>query len=108
VREARRRLIELIEADDWEITETAASDGFAILRRDGERPPRWGVVGYVLNLLRADFPMHPVELGGPPRSQGIGDVRNNCDGEGLYVKVTIKDDRLAWVVSFHTSKHHKG
>jgi hypothetical protein len=106
--EARRRLIELIEAEDCDLTQAAVNDGREILRRSMRYPTRWAIVEYVLKLLRAKFPMHAVELGEPPGSLGIGYVMTNADGQGLYIKLRIEDDRLAWVLSFHTSKHYKG
>jgi hypothetical protein len=104
---ARQRLIELIEADEWEITGSAIKDGFDVLRSTGEYPTQWKIVKYVLDLLKSDFPIHAVGLGEPPGSAGVGYVMNNADGRGLYIKLKVEEDRTAWVVSFHTSKHYR-
>jgi len=31
---------------------------------------------------------------------------NDADGRGLYIELTLEDDR-AWIISFHTSKHYR-
>ena len=104
---ARQRLIELIEADDWEITDAAVESGFEIVRARGLYPTRWQVMKYALDLLKSDFPIHAVGLGEPPGSSGIGYVMNNADGLGLYIKLKIEEDRSVRMLSFHRSKHFR-
>ncbi|MCI0463002.1 MAG: hypothetical protein L0Z62_39145 [Gemmataceae bacterium] len=106
--EARQRLIELIEADEWEITDSAVADGFARLRATGDYPTQWKLVKFTLQLLKDGFPIHAVPLGEPPGSLGVGYVMNNADGRGLYIKLKIEEDRVAQLLSFHTSKHSRG
>jgi hypothetical protein len=110
--EARQRLTELFDADDWEVTESAVTAGLPILRRMGNAyPTRAALIDYVLDLLRADFPMHTIQRGDPPGSLSVGYVMNNSDGLGLYIELAIEEVRMgqprAWLLSFHTSKHYR-
>ena len=107
---ARRLLIGLFENDDWRITERARREGFPILRRLGvPYPTDWALVEYVLSLLRENYPMHIIQRGNPPGSRANGYVMNNSDGHGLYIELTIEEERIgrpvAWIISFHTSRH---
>jgi hypothetical protein len=107
---ARQLLIRLFEQDDWQITDRARREGFPILRRLGiPFPTDWALVDYVLDLLREAYPMHIIPRGDPPGSRANGYVMNNSDGRGLYIELTIEEARigqpLAWIMSFHTSKH---
>jgi hypothetical protein len=109
IRKAREELICLCEADDWEVQEPALAEGIPLLRRMGVRfASRAALVRYILDLLKSDYPMHAVGLGEPPGCNGIGYVMNNSDGRGLYIKVTIEEEKKVLVMSFKTSKHYKG
>lgn len=109
--EARQQLARLFDAGDYEITDQAQLDGFPILRREGLRPTEGALVGWILDLLASNFPMHAVGLGEPPCSGGIGWVMNNADNQGLYIKLALEERRIgqgvAWLLSFHTSRHHR-
>lgn len=107
LREVRQELIRMFEADEWEFTDRARLDGYQVLRSQNQFPTECALVDYILDLLRSDFPMHPVGLGNPPGSLGTGFVMNNADGRRLHIKLTIADNRV-YVLSFHRSKHYKG
>jgi hypothetical protein len=108
--EARRLLIRLFENCDCQITVRARRQGFPILRRlDIPYPTDWALVDYVLDRLRENYPMHIIRRGNPPGSLAKGYVMNNSDGHGLYIELTIEEERsgrtLAWIISFHTSQY---
>ncbi|MBY0528449.1 MAG: hypothetical protein K2R98_33970 [Gemmataceae bacterium] len=101
--EARRRLIQLLEADAWLISQRAETDGRRILREQpalGKRPTQWGICELILECLRAGFPLRAIGMGEPQGSNGIGYIMRNVDGAGLYIKVMIDEDRVR-VLSFH-------
>jgi hypothetical protein len=111
--EVRAELIRLLDNGDCRIPKTKATDpGFPILRKMGLMPTQGAMIEYISDLLRANFPLHPVLLHSAPASGGTGYVMNNCDGQGLYIKVRI--EREYWrthqvvVMSFHVSEYHKG
>jgi|SRR5665213_1880708 len=111
--EIRAELIRLLESPTWRIVKSARDAACPILQAAGQRPTDWAILEYITDLLRTDFPFHPIPLGEPPGSVGIGYVMNNTDGRGLYIKVKIERDRADGVVgvvvlSFHISKHPKG
>jgi hypothetical protein len=106
----REELLRLLDNDDWQVTESARRAAFPILRGMGRVATDGAIIEYVTRLLRTDFPFHEVPLGDPPGSAGTGYVMNNADGPGLYIKLTIRQERTTevWVVSFHVSQHFKG
>jgi hypothetical protein len=111
--EVRAELIRLLESPNWEIVKSAREAARPILQDAGQRPSAWAIPDYITDLLRKGFPFHPIPLGEPPGSAGVGYVMNNADGRGLYIKVKIERDRTDGVVgvvilSFHISKHYKG
>jgi len=104
----RRRLIDLLEADDWRVCDSVIQDRHPTLRgytnQAGEaHRSECAVIEFILDRLRSNFPMHSVTLG----SGEVACVMNNADEHGLYIKVKIEDD-LVVVLSFHVSDHHKG
>lgn len=104
--DTRQELIRLLageEEEDWRITLSALSDGRRLLPHYRGHWGAYAINLFLLDLLRSNFPMHPVELG----SGQIGCVMNNADGKGLYIKVTIADG-MAVILSFHISKHYRG
>jgi hypothetical protein len=111
--EVRAELIRLLEDDNWRIVKTTARDpGLPILRALGLMPTDGAMIEYITDLLRTNFPLHPVLLHSAPGSDGTGYVMNNCDGRGLYIKVRIERERRRTheveVMSFHVSEHYKG
>ena len=52
-------------------------DGFTFLRPSGEYPTQGKLIRYVLDLLKAEYPMHAVGLGEPPgvRTGGSREAR---------------------------------
>ena len=106
--EVRRRLIELIEADEWRITERAERTGRAFLRGVVPVPTQLSIVRHVLHLLRqADCSLIPVPMGEPPGSHGLGYRVQDPGSHHLYIKVKIEED-LAWIISFKESDHRGG
>jgi hypothetical protein len=112
-KEIRAELIRLLDGPHCEIVKSAWDDAYPILQDAGQRPTDWAIFDYITDFLRNDFPFHPVPLGEPPGSAGVGYVMNNAGRQGLYIKLTIERDRTDGVVgvvvlSFHISKHYKG
>jgi hypothetical protein len=101
----RAKMIRLLEADDWQITESARRDGYPILHAAGIWATDCAIIEFLLDLLRSNFAFHPVELG----SGETGYAMNNADGKGLYIKIKIAWDgkEEVWVLSFHKSIHCK-
>lgn len=104
----RAELIRLLEGDEleeWRITEAALRDGRRILPEYQGHFGAYAVTLFILDLLRANTPMHAVELG----SGETGCVMNTRlpDGRSLYVKLTIQDE-IAVILSFHVSIHGQG
>lgn len=109
---ARQKLIELLEDDDsWRFTDAAFNQGRVALRQVcGKTPSDCEMIDYIVGRLRAGFAILRTPLGEPPGSRGIGWVMNNPDGNDTYIKLKIEQDGIfdiAWVLSCHTSKHHK-
>ncbi len=107
---ARKRLVELLEADEWKFTKPALEQGREALKGVIRDPPgECAIIDYLLSKLRREFPLTRTLLGEPPGSSGIGWVMNNPDGRHTYIKLKIVEDGLrehALVVSCHPSKHH--
>jgi hypothetical protein len=108
--EVRDELLRLLDNDDWQITESARSTALPILRAMGRMPTDGAIIEYVAHLLRTGFAFHEIPLGEPLGSAGTGYVMNNADGQGLYIKLTIRRERTTevWVVSFHVSQYYRG
>jgi hypothetical protein len=96
------RLLEGDEAEEWRITERALREGREILPNYQGHFGAYAINLYILDLLRANWPMHAVELG----SGETGCVMNKplADGRPLYIKLTIQDG-IAVILSFHISIH---
>lgn len=104
----RAELIRLLEGDEleeWRITESALRDGRRILPEYQGHFGAYAVNLFILDLLRANTPLHAVELG----SAETGCVMNTRlpDGRSLYVKLAIQDE-MAVILSFHVSIHERG
>src|SRR5262249_1910863 len=103
--EVRQRLIELIEDEEWRITERAERTGREFLRRFIPVPTQLSIVRHVLQLLRQDdCCLILVPMGEPPGSRGLGYRLRDPVSPNLYIKVKIEED-LAWIISFKESKH---
>jgi len=63
------------------------------------------LVDYILEKLLLPFPLNEVLMGEPPGSGGTAYSMNNVDGQGLYIKLKIEDDRVV-ILSFHVCKHY--
>jgi hypothetical protein len=106
--EVRQRLIELIEEEEWRITERAERTGRESLRRSLPVPTQVSIVLHVLKLLKQDdCSLVPVPMGEPPGSHGVGYTVRDPVSPNLYIKVKIEED-LAWIISFHESIHMWG
>jgi hypothetical protein len=106
----RDELIRLLDNDDWQIMGSARATAYPILRAMGQMATDGAIIEYITHLLRTDFPFHAVPLGEPPGSGGTGYVMNNADGRGLYIKMTIRQERATevWILSFKVSQFFKG
>lgn len=109
--EIRSTLIELLasgDPDDFTFTRTASRDGLLLAREIAAcrygRPSEFGLVDYILGLLRSAQPLKAVPMGEPAGSCGTAYAMTNVDGAGLYIKLKLEDDRVV-VVSFHRTKH---
>jgi hypothetical protein len=96
------RLLQGDELEEWRITETALRDGRQVLPEHRGHFGAYAINLYILDLLRANSPLHAVELG----SGETGFVMNTqlTDGRPLYVKLKIQDE-IAVILSFHVSMH---
>lgn len=99
------RFLQGDELEEWRITESALRDGQRILPEYQGHFGAYAVNLFILDLLRANTPMHAVELG----SGETGCVMNTRlpDGRSLYVKLTLQDE-MAVILSFHVSIHEQG
>jgi hypothetical protein len=101
----RAELIRLLEGDEdeeWRIAGSALNDGRRILPDYRGHFGAYAINLFILDLLRANFPMHQVILGsGKPAW-----VMNThlTDGRPLYIKLTVEDE-IAVILSFHVSVH---
>lgn len=103
----RQRLIELLESDEWRITEKAERSGRAFLGKLIPVPTQLSIVRHVLQLLeQPDCSLIPVPLGTPPSPRGLGYRVRDPVSPDLYIKVKIEED-LAWILSFGESKHFR-
>ncbi len=103
--DARQLLIQLFDEGDYRITGRALREGFAILPSLGMRPCDGALVEYVLRLLRGGHRIHRMIRGNPPDSQPRGWYMKDCDGQGLFIELTIEEVRMdqqeAFLISFH-------
>jgi hypothetical protein len=105
--EIRQRLIELIEADEWRMTETAERTGRRFLREFVSVPTQLSIVNHLLLLLRdPDCSLIEVSMGIPEGSRGLAYRVRDPRSPNLYVKVKIEED-LAWILSFKMSDHRR-
>ncbi|MCI0378495.1 MAG: hypothetical protein L0215_12875 [Gemmataceae bacterium] len=104
----RSELIDLFENDDWRITNKAERDGKEILSLVTGFASQFAIVEFVTDCLKQSEPMHEIQRGEPPGSRSVGYVMNVCKRgmDDLYIELVIEDD-LAWIISFHISKHSK-
>jgi hypothetical protein len=104
-------LVSLLEQDEYLFTDTALHDGMRLARTLGDIgrgfPSQCGLVDYIIEQLRLPFPLNEVPLGDPPGSSGMAYSMNNTNGQGLYIKLKVEDDRVV-ILSFHASKHYRG
>src|SRR5438067_1264148 len=95
--EIRLRLIELIEADEWRITEKAERMGRDFLRGFIPIPTQLSIVNHILSLLKQpDCSLIEVLMGTPRGSGGVAHRIRDPMSPNLYIKVKIEDD-LAWI-----------
>ncbi|MCI0641309.1 MAG: hypothetical protein L0Y72_08560 [Gemmataceae bacterium] len=90
------------------MTNKAEKDGKEILSSVTGFPSQFAIVEFVTDCLKQNEPMHEIQRGEPPGSRGVGYVMN-VSKQGindLYIELVIEDD-LAWIISFHKSKHSK-
>jgi hypothetical protein len=103
--EIRQRLIELIEADEWRMTEKAEQTGRSFLRAYVPVPTQLAIVNHVLLLLKQPgCSLIPVPMGIPEGSRGLAYRIRDPRSPSLYIKVKIEED-LAWILSFKESDH---
>src|SRR5258707_600546 len=100
---ARAEFIRLLQGDeleDWRITESALRDGRQILPHYQGHFGAYAINLFIVDLLRANLPMHAVELG----SGETGCAMNTqlAAGRPLYIKLKMQDE-IAVILSFHVS-----
>jgi hypothetical protein len=102
------RLLELLEADDWELSERARREGKVALRWLHHREPTdWELVEYVISLLKSNTTLRCAPQGDPPGSTGI--AWQTTDPRNIFVKLRICERRIgqefAYIQSIHESVH---
>lgn len=105
---ARTRLLELLEADDWEFSERARGEGKRALRWLHNRVPTdWEMVEYVISLLKSNTTLRCAPQGDPPGATGI--AWQMTDSRNVFVKLRIGERRIgqeyAYIQSIHESVH---
>jgi hypothetical protein len=106
---ARSRLLELLEADEWELSESARLEGKVALRWLHNREPTdCDMVDHVIALLKT-LTIRCAPQGNPPGSTGI--AWQMTDAMNVFVKLRICERRIgqeyAFVQSIHESIHQK-
>jgi hypothetical protein len=107
---ARTRLLELLEADDWELSERARNEGKVALRwLQNREPTDWEMVEYVIALLKANTDLRCAPQGDPPGSTGI--AWQMTDRRNIFIKLRICERRIgqefAKIQSIHESIHRQ-
>jgi hypothetical protein len=105
---ARTRLLELLDADEWEISERARCEGKVALRwLHGREPTDCEMVDFVISLLRAGTILRCAPQGDPPGSTGV--AWQMTDAHNVFVKLRICERRIgqeyAYIQSIHESVH---
>ncbi len=107
---ARKRLLELLDNDDWELSERARSEGKLALRWLNDRDPTdCELVSYVISLLKSSTDLRCAPQGEPPGSTGL--AWQMTDDRNVFVKLRICEKRFgeeyAYVQSIHVSLHQQ-
>jgi hypothetical protein len=105
LRAARTEMIELFEADDWEIAYSAENDARKILREWGKQATQWAIAEYCLQQLKIDFTIRAIGMGEPQGSRGLGYIMKNVDGKGLYIQMVIAEEGVRKVVKVLSFKY---
>ena len=105
---ARKRLLELLERDDWRFNERSLADGKRDLRRIHQREPfETEIIAYVISQLTTDIPLRCAPQGDPPGAGGI--AWQMTDRADVFIKLQIGEDRIgqeyALIQSIHASAH---
>lgn len=110
---ARARLVELLEEDEWRISERARREGSVALRwlHDCE-PTDQQMVVYVISLLKTKTTLRCAPQGNPPGSTGI--AWQMTDARNVFVKLRIQGgfgeqerQEYVYIQSIHESVHPK-
>jgi hypothetical protein len=103
--EIRKQLIELIEADEWRMTEKAERTGRTFLRDLVPFPTQVSIVKHTLQLLeQPGCSLGPVPMGIPEGSRGLAYRVHDPRSPRLYIKVKIEEG-IVWFLSFKESDH---
>jgi len=107
---ARLRLLELLEGDDWELSERAEREGKIALHWLHDRTPtQWELVEYVISLIKSTVEMRCSPQGDPPGSTGI--AWQMTEERNIFIKLRICERRIgeefAYIQSIHESVHTK-
>jgi hypothetical protein len=101
----RLRLIELLQADEYRITEVARTTGRRWFASRVDFPTEYNLINHVLQLLEdTTDPLRQVLMGDPPGSGGLAYRIVDPLDRDLYVKVKIEEE-TCWLLSFKRSDH---
>lgn len=104
----RARLLELLNDDEWELSERAEQEGRVALHWLHKRTPtQCEMVEYVIALLESTITLRCQPQGDPPGS--TGDAWQMTDARNIFVKLRICERRMsqeyAYIQSIHESVH---
>jgi hypothetical protein len=105
---ALARLLALLKADDWELSERARRTGKVALRWLHHREPTdCEMVDYIISLYEAGPTLRCQPQGDPPGSTGI--AWQMTDARNVFIKLQVCERRMgeeyAFIQSLHESVH---
>lgn len=106
--EARARLLTLLKADEWRLSERARREGkVALSWLQSREPTDCEMIDHVISLLESDPALRCQPQGDPPGSTGI--AWQMTDDRNVFFKLQICEHRIgeeyAYIQSIHTSVH---
>ena len=107
LREVRQRLVELLENDCWMMLDEDEIEARQMLKCYGQCDTQYGIVDFVLSLLRSNYPMLVVELTNVKYRPGSGYVMKNPYDYDLYIKLRFTDsftNDKVHIMSFHPQR----
>jgi hypothetical protein len=104
LRAIRKRFIGLFEADEWQIRRDDEIEARRTLKRYRECKTQYAIADFVLELLKNDFPLEPVQLTNTQYRPGTGYVMKRPYGYDIYIKIRLTDSisrEQVHIMSFH-------